>query len=373
MASDITYGLTGRAHGWTAPCRVAAMGSQAAVRSRLALALCLLLAAALGAAGVSACGGSSTASVSPEAVVSGTPVALATSAAAQEFHGMLPVVFTQSLIKKNGGGSSKTVGDVVQMRHVMWTYRNESSDPRLNGRWVVVFNVDQRQADMSGRLWGTIGLSNQGGTWVGKFTGGIATGGDAHHAFATLKGTGDYAGLVSHSSGWFVEAGEGFTPDIEIVNAGWIETSDGSAVPPAPGPGTTPANWTPVVGIATMKETAYSGPGPWVWDVEQSDPRVSGRLEGDIEGIGNSRSDGSLDYRVESTISNEDGVWNSPWSTEPMVRGPKQDYEHFQYSKSTGSGAYEGLVYHHLWHYPERESFQPGDTFVWTGWIEEAQ
>ena len=257
MASDISDGPTSATDTKGAPRRVAAARSHATVRSRLAFALCLLLAAALGAASMSACGGSGTESASPAAVVSGTPVALATPATAQEVRGMLPVVFTLSLVKRHGGGSSKTVGDVVQMRHVMWTYRNQSSDPRLSGRWVVVFNVDQRQADMSGRLWGTIRLSNQGGTWVGKCTGGIAAAGDVHHCYASLKGTGGYAGLVSRSSGLFVEAGEGFTPDIQIVNAGWIETTDGSPVPPAPGPGSTPSNWTPVVGIATMKETAY--------------------------------------------------------------------------------------------------------------------
>jgi len=373
MASDIFYGPTRAKDTLVAPRRVAAMRSHATIGSRLAGALCLLLAAALGAAGVSACGGSSTESVSPAAVVSGTPVALATPAAAQEVRGMLPVVFTQSLIKKNGGGSSKTVGDVVQMRHVMWTYRNESSDPRLNGRWVVVFNVDQRQADMSGRLGGTIRLSNQGGTWVGKCTGGIATGGAAHHLYATLKGTGDYAGLVSHSSGWFVEAGEGFTPDIQIVNAGWIETADGSPVPPAPGPGSTPSNWTPVVGVATTVQTNYDGFGAWVWDLQQSDPRLSGRLEGDVEEIGNARPDGSIDYLAESTVTNPDGAWESLVSADPMVRGPGPGYEHFMYWTSTGSGAYAGLTYHGFWRFMEPHDFVPGDTFVYTGWIEETK
>ncbi len=100
---------------------------------------------------------------------------------------------------------------------------------------------------------------------------------------------------------------------------------------------------------------------------------MTGRLEGDIEGIAETRPDGSLDYRVESTISNEDGVWDSPWSTDPMVRGPRPDFEHFQYWKSTGSGAYAGLTYHGFWYFPERKSFRPGDTFVWSGWIEEAK
>ena len=168
------------------------------------------------------------------------------------------------------------------MRHVLWTLRNNSSDPRLSGRLDIAINSDQRQGDKSARLWGTSRLSNPGGNWLGKWTGGVAAGGNVHHLYMTQKGTGGYAGLVAHSSGWFVEAGEGFTSDIEIVNAGWIERSDGSAAPPAPGAGTTPASWTPAVGVATMKNTAYEG-GAWVWDVEQSDSRLSGRMEAALE------------------------------------------------------------------------------------------
>jgi hypothetical protein len=178
-------------------------------------------------------------------------------AAVHEFRGMLPFVFTQSLVTEGPYESTETVGDVVQMRNAEWTYRIEtSSDPRLAGTEQVVINVDQRQSDMSARLWGTSVLSNQGGTWVGDWTGDIASGGNVHHVHQAAKGTGGYAGLVAHFSGWFVEAGEGFTLDIQIVNAGWIESTDGSPVPLAPGPGTTPADWTPVVGIATTKDTA---------------------------------------------------------------------------------------------------------------------
>jgi hypothetical protein len=320
---------------------------------------------------MTACGGSisDAAGTMPTAA----PTASPRPAAVQEFHGMLPYVFTSSLVKDRPDASTRTVGGVKQMRHAVWTFRLASSDPRLAGTEEVVLNVDQRLSDRSATMWGTSRLRNAGGTWLKRWTCGIAAGGDVHHFYYTFKGTGGYAGLVAHGSAWVAESGEGFTSDLEIVGAGWIETTDGSPVPPAPGPGTTPANWTPVVGIATTKKTAYEGPGPWVWDVEQSDPRVTGRLEGDIEGIGETRPDGSLDYRVESTISNEDGAWDSPWSTDPMVRGPRPDYEHFQYSKSTGSGAYEGLVYHAFWFFPERKSLRPGDTFVWSGWIEEAK
>jgi hypothetical protein len=301
-----------------------------------------------------------------------TTAAASLQPAAQEFQGMLPVVFTQALVKKLGGGSTRTVGDVVRMRHFVWVYHNQSSDPRLSGRFGIVFNVDQRRADRSARLWGTSRLSNQGGTWVGRWTGGIAAGGNVHHLYLTQKGIGGYAGLVSHSSGRFVEAGEGFTSDIQIVNAGWIETSDGSPAPPAPGPGTTPANWTPVVGIATTKQTNYDGTGTWVWDLEQSDPRVSGRLDGAVEEIGSARSDGSIDFYASHTLSNQDGSWDAP-SGPIQVRGPDPGQEHFVSWTSTGSGAYAGLTYHGFWRFMEPRPFKPGDKFVYAGWIVEAK
>ena len=284
---------------------------------------------------------------------------------------MLPIVFTQSLVKERDYRSSTTVGDVEQMRHAAWTYRNESSDPRLSGRFDVVINLDQRQADMSARMWGTSRLTNAGGTWLGKWTGGIAAGGNVHHLYITQTGTGGYAELVSHSGGWFVEAGEGFTPDIEIVNAGWIETTDGSPVPPAPGPGTTPANWTPVVGIATTKDTDYDGTGAWLWDLEQSDPRVNGRVDGAVEEIGSPRSDGSQRLPFLEHHHQPSRLLGHAFRA-VEVRGPGPKYEHFMYWTETGSGAYAGLTYHGFWYFPEAENIQPGDVFVYMGWIDEA-
>ena len=283
---------------------------------------------------------------------------------------MLPIVFTQSLVRDRPYRSTETVGGVTQMRHALWTYRNESSDPRLSGRFDVVINLDQRQADMSARMWGTSRLSNQGGTWIGKWTGGIAAGGDVHHLYITQKGTGGYAGLVSHSSGWFVEAGEGFTSDIQIVNAGWIETSDGSPAPPAPGPGTTPANWTPVVAIETINHPAYEGPEPWIVDVEGSDARVGGRLEGWFEEAGAERSDRSVDYGGAWSLTNQDGAWKSTLFS--GVRGPDA-VEHFQYVTFSGSRAYAGLTYHECSHFMERQDYVKGDALISTGWIEEAK
>ena len=271
----------------------------------------LLLTGLLAAGMLVACGGptpaASSPTVTPSAMVNASP-----QAAAEEFRGMLPYVYTSSLVKERPYASTKTVGDVVQTRHAVWTFRRASSDPRLAGTEDIVINVDQRQSDMSATMWGTSRLRNAGGTWVKRWTGGIAAGGDVHHFYGTLKGTGGYAGLVAHESGWVAEAGEGFTSDLEIVGAAWIETTDGSPVPPAPGPGTTPANWTPVVGIATLKNAAYSGPDPWVLDVVQSDPRLSGRLETFFEEIGAERPDGSIDYRARHHVQQRRTARGSP-------------------------------------------------------------
>jgi hypothetical protein len=128
-----------------------------------------------------------------------------------------------------------------------------------------------------------------------------------------------------------------------------------------------------VVGIATLRNTAYSGPGPWVLDVVQSDPRLSGLQEAFFEEIGTERPDGSIDYRVACRWSNADGAWEPTTSTAALVRGPAPDLEHFQYFPSAGSGAYEGLTYHDFSYYPEPEPVVPGDTFVLTGWIEETK
>jgi hypothetical protein len=338
-------------------------GSSAIVASALTLVV-LLAVLALAACGGSSSTASSSPSVAPSAVATASPQS---TTAVTEFHGMLPCVWTQSIVKERRYRSTETVGDVKQLRHALWTWRAGSSDPRLSGRYDVVVNGDQRQADKSARLWGTGRLSNQGGIWIGKWTGGIAGGGDVHHTYGTLKGTGGYAGLVAHISCWFAEAGVGFTSDIQVVGAGWIETSDGSPVPPAPGPGTTPANWTPVVGTATLRDNEN-----WTFDLAMSDQRVSGAHAGSLEEIGSQRADGSIDFYASSTLTNQDGAWDSP-SGPINVRGPGPGFEHFMYWTSTGSGAYAVLTYHGFWHFMEPQPLKVGDTFVWTGFIEEAQ
>jgi hypothetical protein len=286
-----------------------------------------------------------------------------------EFHGMLPFVWTQSIVEGGQPESEQLAGDTLQGRNAKWVFQQESSDPRLSGRYDVVVNKDQRQSDMSAALWGTGRITNGGGTWVGRWTGGIAAGGAEHHVRLAVKGRGGYAGLKATMNGWFVEAGEGFTPDIQIEGAGWIETADGSPVPPAPGPGTAPAGLTPVVGVTTNSRAAYEAYS-WAWDNDQSDPRVNGHIVANVVEDGAPRADGSIDYGGAWTLTNADGAWACDGFH--GVRGPGR-VEHFQYGVAEGSGAYAGLTLHTFMDFMERRDIVPGDTFVVTGWIEEAK
>ena len=227
---------------------------------------------------------------------------------------------------------------------------------------------------MSATVWGTSRLRNAGGTWVQRWTGGIAAGGDVHHVYGTYKGTGGYAGLVAHESGWFVEAGEGFTSDIQMVGAGWIETTDGSPVPPAPGPGTTPANWTPVVGIATLKNTAYRRPrplGPRCRAVRPTPERAAGELlRGDRHRHGPTEA---------STIAfpPPGATRTAPGSPPPP---PPRWCAALARTSSTSSTARpraqaptrgSRITTSRTTRNPSR--YVPGDTFVLSGWIEEEE
>ena len=345
--------------------------------SRAAALLCLLLAVAC-AAGAAACGEATSQAGTPPApgptaagstAASQAPAAAPVPVTVREFHGMLPFVFTQSIVREGPYRSEKTVGTTVQTRHGVWVWRQESSDPRLSGRYVSVINLDQRQSDRSAALWGTGRITNDGGTWVGRWTGGIAAGGDEHHLRLAVKGKGGYAGLKATMNAWFVEAGQGFTPDIEIEGAGWVETTDGSPVPAPPGPGTTPAGLTPVVGIMTTRRAGYEAYS-WAWDLDQSDPRVNGRQDATIVEEGAARPDGSIDYGGAWTLTNADGAWDC--SAFDGVRGPGA-VEHFTYAVAKGSGAYAGLTFHTFFDFMERRDIQPGDTFVVPGWIDERQ
>lgn len=68
------------------------------------------------------------------------------------------------------------------------------SDPRVSGRRWLVLNIDYRQ-DGSANIWGTSIVANDGGSWIGSFSGTVDVGYTTHHVTGVETGTGDYEGL----------------------------------------------------------------------------------------------------------------------------------------------------------------------------------
>jgi hypothetical protein len=91
----------------------------------------------------------------------------------------------------------------------------------------------------------------------------------------------------------------------------------------------------------------------------------------DVEETGYPRTDGSIDYRSWSTVTNQDGAREGSPALD--VRGPGPRFEHFMSWTSAGSGAHDGLTYHGFRYFPEPHDIVPGDTFVYTGWVEETE
>ena len=121
-----------------------------------------------------------------------------------------------------------------------------------------------------------------------------------------------------------------------------------------------------------MRQTAYDGSGPWVLDLEQSDPRVSGRLEGSLEEIG--RATARRKHRLPHAV-HPDQPGRSLGGA-PVARrcaDPARGSSTSSTPDFLGSGAYEGLFYRGFWHFMERRRLAPGDTWVWAGWIEEKE
>jgi hypothetical protein len=75
---------------------------------------------------------------------------------------------------------------------------SEWSDPRVSGPWTSTFNVDVDISTGHGVIWGTTRIENEGGTWVGPFSGVEyqPPEGDFYTVNAWLTGDGDYAGYT---------------------------------------------------------------------------------------------------------------------------------------------------------------------------------
>jgi len=120
--------------------------------------------------------------------------------------------------------SQTTVGDVTQSRNQVIVFTSEASDDRLDGTGELVVNNDTR-TDGSSTGWGTMKITNDGGTWQGNWdaASGAKVNGDVYFA-QNMTGTGDYEGLVCRCLG--IQGAVTLGLDDSAVYTGWIEQAE---------------------------------------------------------------------------------------------------------------------------------------------------
>lgn len=173
------------------------------VRSFAALAIAGTLVSACGAAVApmpTATPTAAPAAPTPAAIPdpTATPAATATPAPAtagpadQAVH----VTGTEVVVAVTDGGTATTVGGVVQVRGIVATTTDTTSDPRVSGTGTIGGNYDRWVGGAT--QWGTYRLENEGGSWEGTWAG-IAYGATGvppiEDASVWLIGAGGYAGL----------------------------------------------------------------------------------------------------------------------------------------------------------------------------------
>jgi len=106
-----------------------------------------------------------------------------------------PITFTATQVcSQTAAGTEAKVGDVTQYRDIHMRCPTKASDPRVEAVQESTVAIDMR-ADQSADIWGTMVLTNDGGTWAGDFTGTVAAGYTTHRIEGTAVGTGAYEGL----------------------------------------------------------------------------------------------------------------------------------------------------------------------------------
>jgi hypothetical protein len=174
------------------------------VRPFAALALAGLLAAACGVASTPTPAPTPTAAPTatptpaPTATPAPTPAPTATPAPAtagppdQGVH----VTGTEVVVALTDRGSTETVGGVEQLRGLVATTTDTTSDPRVSGSGTIGGNYDRWVGGAT--QWGTYRLENEGGSWEGTWAGiayGSPGGPPIEDAAVWLIGAGGYAGL----------------------------------------------------------------------------------------------------------------------------------------------------------------------------------
>ena len=102
-----------------------------------------------------------------------------------------------------------TVGDITAYRGVVGTCTDTMSDLRLSGTGRNEVSIDMRP-DESADIWGRYTLTNDGGTWEGRWAGTVDKGYTTHRVESLLVGTGMYEGLLYRMSVISNATGSGF-------------------------------------------------------------------------------------------------------------------------------------------------------------------
>jgi hypothetical protein len=135
-----------------------------------------------------------TASPTPIPAPPSTPAPATAGPADQAIH----VTGTEVLLSVTDFGTTETVAGVEQMRGLVATTQDTTSDPRVTGTGTIGGNYDRWEAGAT--QWGTYSLVNDGGSWAGTWAG-IAypdvAGSPApiEDASVWLVGSGGYGGL----------------------------------------------------------------------------------------------------------------------------------------------------------------------------------
>jgi hypothetical protein len=91
-----------------------------------------------------------------------------------------------------------TVGDVVQYRGGVAAWDFTTTDPRMQGHASWAFSLDAYGS--VGPEWGTVKITNTGGSWTGTCTGGTWSSGDWIVFGCWLVGGGAYTGFSAYYS-----------------------------------------------------------------------------------------------------------------------------------------------------------------------------
>ncbi len=226
-------------------------------------------------------------------------------------------------------GRSSSIDGVTQYRDVVLDCTMTMSDPRLDGVTTVSVSIDERP-DQSADIWGWAVISNDAGSWVGRWAGTVDAGYTTHHMTGVFFGAGGYEGLrlrysqVTDRYGKYqltgtLEAVDTVPPDGATVVQGAVCTTESQ------GSQTMSGDVLQYRGV----ELVCTGPS--------SDPRFAGSRRVTVDIDQNPDKSATMSGTVE--IDGPDGAWTGPF-TGTIDPGYTT---HRMSGVLVGSGAYAGL------------------------------